>query len=319
MKTIQSRIAPNGYLGIVVMSSLMLGLLVMVVSFIVDELAEGKPLDPIMVLVAVIVVALEIFIVVSLSKNYQKFVISDKGITVKSESYRWSDICEVESTGKYPWANSYTEAIKIVLNNSRRVFIPIDTFSNHAEICQAIEHIKLQIKGGEQPSLSSFIYEPQSQVKHYVEDRKLVKYGKSHILSVNGLMFVFFVWVAFKCASLFVKFYATSSFSYLFSVGYFVPMTLMVAGAMVVGMFYFELSDTHLVVRNPLLPLYKRGYPLSDILATDSEIHFRVPKGLRVVTRQYDSTLFHASTLSSTEWQEMFTDLRRRGVDTRGN
>lgn len=297
----------------------------MIISFIKDDLDKGKSLDPTLVLVAVVTLALAIFIAYTLSKSLQQIIISDNGIVVTSsigdkQTLKWSELCEIETTGKRLWTNELHETIKFVPNSGARVIIPHDSLGNISELCQAIEHIKSQIEQGDSPSLAAFKYETEKEEnKKSFDDRRAVRYGKKHIFSINGLFLLFCVGCAMKFISLFFKFYVTASFTYLFSVGLFVPLLLMVATTMAWQMFYFEVNDTHIVVRNPMLPLYQKTYPLAEILAVDSEHHYRQNRSLRIITNKYGSSLYHAGSLSGEEWREMFYFLRRHDVDTRTN
>ncbi len=80
-------------------------------------------------------------------------------------------------------------------------------------------------------------------------------------------------------------------------------------------LYYFQVTDDYLIVRHHLLFWRKRIYKLSDIdhmsrLGVDTKL----PDKLRIVTRDYKSTLYYAATLHGKTWDALEEELKSRGM-----
>lgn len=90
----------------------------------------------------------------------------------------------------------------------------------------------------------------------------------------------------------------------------FIPMYLIVGRRL----YYFKVSDEHLIVRNHFFPWYTKGFPFKDISNIVFESSIRRTAGLRVNTHGYFSRQYTGGSLQRTGWLGLQQALEEKGV-----
>jgi hypothetical protein len=79
-------------------------------------------------------------------------------------------------------------------------------------------------------------------------------------------------------------------------------------------MFYFQLSDDRMMIRNHFFPWYRRHYDLSDIRQVVFEAQNRRSRGLRITTADLHSRQFGAGSLWDKHWDALKVALKEAKV-----
>jgi len=80
---------------------------------------------------------------------------------------------------------------------------------------------------------------------------------------------------------------------------------------------YFEVSDEHFIVRNHYFIWKKHFYRIDNIREIVFETQPNAPIGLRLIARDFRSTLYAAGTLKDSQWLSLMKNLQEKGVAVR--
>lgn len=86
-------------------------------------------------------------------------------------------------------------------------------------------------------------------------------------------------------------------------------------------MFYFLISNQHLIIKNHFFPWLTKYYNLDDII----EIHFEQPwgyrsrrsKSLRVITKDFKTKLYSAGSLQEKHWRMLQQKFESYGIEVK--
>jgi hypothetical protein len=82
-------------------------------------------------------------------------------------------------------------------------------------------------------------------------------------------------------------------------------------------LYYFGLSDDYLAIKLHNIFWFKKFYRLSDIREIVFETHPKMPVCLRVITNDFESKMYPASTIWSKKWMQLKEDLESKGIKVR--
>ena len=80
--------------------------------------------------------------------------------------------------------------------------------------------------------------------------------------------------------------------------------------------YYFEITESELIVRNYLLPFIEIGYDLNEIteIQLKSGFHSNAKAFVRIIRGDEESTGFASASLAIKDWQNMVNDIRNRKI-----
>ena len=79
-------------------------------------------------------------------------------------------------------------------------------------------------------------------------------------------------------------------------------------------MYFFEIKEQKLLVRNHYFPWIKIAYDLDNIEEVSKESPYRRSDGLRIITYEFNSKFYGAGSLRIHSWKELFEDLSSLGI-----
>jgi hypothetical protein len=83
-----------------------------------------------------------------------------------------------------------------------------------------------------------------------------------------------------------------------------------------IQMYFFEIKEQKLLIRNHYFPWIKTEYDLNNIEEVSKESPYRRSDGLRIITYEFKSKFFGAGSLRTGNWKELFEDLTALGIKT---
>lgn len=135
----------------------------------------------------------------------------------------------------------------------------------------------------------------------------LKTYNTSHLLSITGILFYGIV-LAFLLG-LFKNVNSIESFP-LFFISFFLLFFLISR-----DMNYFEVNETHLIIKNSIQFWKKSNFQLDEINSIEILKLYRKPGYLIVVnTRYYDNKTFHSDNLFDKEWDRFIEHLKSEQI-----
>jgi hypothetical protein len=250
---------------------------------------------------------LAIYTVYRYCRNAPKIRIDDLNISFKSETFAFSDLQEIEITGKksFPYLFGYPmEATTLRFSDGQTKYIFDAMYQNSWQIKlflkqviidktgfsgQSVHHIDRSELDGE--------YYDVFKGNQFTSFRGILLWGIIGYLTYSAVTNK----TAHKNRSLLV---------YVFTcIFWFFINSLL--------MDYFEVSQTFLVVKNHNLWWRRKAYRLSDIQEVVFETRGKLPNCLRVIRKDFKYKLYMAGTLSNKTWLSLKDKLESYGIKVR--
>lgn len=240
-------------------------------------------------------------------KNAPTLTVDAAGILFHKERYDWSDIEELELTGKQPFRLLTTFAMEGMMFRFRNGIVKYaidDMYANAAEIKSFIQALVVEKKNPENKR-------KQTQEIKTLPLQDLELFRGNQFTSFHGIM----LWAGtigiliFMALSL-AKNNTTGAcaLACLLSVFFFFFSY---------SMNYMALSNDQLLVKNHNLPWKNHVYQLDMIKEVVFESQGNQPNCLRVITTDFRNKLYHAATLRDKTWLTFEKSLTERGIIVR--
>ncbi len=252
--------------------------------------------------------SLAIYTVWMLFKNAPIITIDKNTIRFGSkEIYNVADIRNIVLTGKKPLKYIFvypTEGASIEFNDGTKKYIYDDMYSNSWQLKSFLEQVVINKK--------DFVELNNTRIDSAELGYAQVAYYKGNqFLSFRGLL----LW---------------GSLGYLVAL-LFIKQTLLPTGTLIIlGIFglawiafnswfmnYFGVSRDHFVIKNHNLIWQKRLYRIDNIKEVVFETRGKMPNCLRIITKDFQNSLFPACTLRNETWFELKKVLEERGIIVR--
>lgn len=251
-------------------------------------------------------------LIIGIMRTYKSYIKNSFAITLNEDkiifdnmTYALTDVQLVSLTGKPPLGKQKTtlqEAAVLKFRNGDFKYIFDDVYANAWQFKQALEQVvvkrvpvqitKIEKVKSENVPLENFQEFSGSQWNSFTP---LLLWG------VIALFLYFAVSLNYEVVSLF------------FTVSAFVFYMLLVYRSS-----YFTITQNkHLVILNHAFPFKQQVVRLSDIREVVFETHYRMPITLRVITNDFRSKSFPASTLRNRNWLELKIALEEHEIFVR--
>ena len=228
-----------------------------------------------------------------------------------TEAYTWENLEKVTLIGKQPFKYLFSyqmEGMMLLFKNGKAKYLFDDFYTNLGEMKAFIQQVVIE-------KSNSFEYTPEAAKKNEQIPETFAAYKGNQFTSLRGIMLwslyvIFIIMIVLRPGYLdhinvpkFVIFFS------LFCLGWFYFHSLL--------MNYFLLSEHYLAVKNHNLSWRKRLYLLDDIKEVTVETQGKMPNSLRVITKDFRSTVFPAGTLNDRNWRALKEKLESKGITVR--
>jgi hypothetical protein len=241
------------------------------------------------------------------------------GITVRSvfkeTTILWSDVERIDLTRKEPETFMFItmpmEAISILTRDESKEVFFVKLYSNMDRIRTALHFIKLKLEKQEEITSECFIPVERKRV-HITDMSGFQKFSGNHVITLNGV-------AVYCCIGFGLWLFASydNKLPLLGRVAVLLGMLLFGPGFFGYQLHYFLLDNEYLVVKNHIWPWRRHVYALSDLREIVFELPHRMSTSLRVITNNYETTLYPAGSLREPRWSELKDQLIARGIKVR--
>jgi hypothetical protein len=199
---------------------------------------------------------------------------------------------------------SYSRLSSVIVidrKQGKKIILPDQDYRNTPEIKRALQHYYLALPA-DQPSHHR-ISDPE------VSNQRLEKYAGKWLLSGNGIslcvLSLFAVWLVFGTHA-HAPVAGKSGLLLLIIILLYIPF-----GSQ---LYYFQVSDQALVVKNHLYPRYNRMFSLVDIRSVGVEDPRPGRVILHITTKDFQAARFSADSLRKPQWKALIQKLREKGI-----
>ena len=243
-----------------------------------------------------------IYTVYKLLKSTPSITITDEYIILSGTAFYWDQLENVSISGKNAsFLGDKREGVALKFKNQTEQRLIDSRYANIAEIKQFIQHQII-----EKESIPALV-EPIDQSE--IENQQFVIYKGIQFINFRAIiMWLFIVPIAISLISNYNK---PGIVIFLLLTAYFLVKIISWY------LYYFEVSDNYLVVRNHNLFWRKDIYRLSDIGEIVFEMPNKMPGCMRVITKDFNGKLYRAATLSNKKWNALKDDLERKKIPIR--
>ncbi len=262
-----------------------------------------------------------IYIITKFLDKFPVFIITKNGIEVrfffKTKKYNWNEIEDIEIIGKKQFGNFFatpTEATTFNFKNKEEKIFWAESYTNSSEIRQVLERAN-KILLDSSKSFNSLNFETVTSLRTTevidIENQKI--FNDNHVLSANGILFY-----AFLIFTLFIIFQNPSEifekYDKLLLINFF---SLILCFAFSSSMNYFIFTEKHLIIKNSIWFWKKKIYDLENIKEIVIDMPFRSPICLRVITKNFNSNTYLASSLGNSTWRNLKKYIIERKIPLR--
>lgn len=240
-------------------------------------------------------------------KNAPVIQLDARSVSFGNRTISWTDVTSIKLSGKFrfPFIIYFPmEATAIYFKDGSSLLIFDDMYQNAWQIKAFLQDVVIDKKTTQPPEVFEVRAEDLSSENFTI-------YKDNQFTSLRGIMLwgmftVFFLIIMSKKISP-----PTSALLFLtgFGIFWFLLHSYM--------MHYFNCSDHFFVVKNHNLPWRTKRYRLKDIREMVFETQGKQPNCLRIITRDFKSKLYPASTLRDNTWLSMKADLERHHIPVR--
>jgi hypothetical protein len=201
------------------------------------------------------------------------------------------------------------QGILIELIDGGTVSIPDRLYRNMPQLRHALrQNFPLLTEGDGGGAAAGTSPEPRKEKAAGTDGRSIRTFAGNPLLSMNGLFTLGFA-LAIGCLP-FRSHFRPNLTSYIAIV---LPILLFCWG-FGTQMYYFQLSDDRLIIRNHFFPWYRRYFALSDIREVVFETPYKRSRGLRVTTADLHSRMYAAGSLWDKHWDALKAALKEEGL-----
>ena len=263
--------------------------------------------DVFILIMGIAVYLLAFYTVYKFYKNVPVIKIDNNSISFYRKTFLLSDIDHIDFTGKRNFTylfffGDFMEAATLKFKDGQTKYIFDEMYANAWEIKSFLQQTVIDKKEFAEPKMLPKVMPADLDVEFYDT------YNGNQITSYRGIMLwgmvVFFVYIVIEKPSVGGGIVALISWLFLFA-------------GFSWGMNYFMVSQNYLVIKNQNFFWLKRAYRISDIKEIVFETQYRAPNALRVITKDFRSKFYYASTLRDKTWLELKSQLESLGLTVR--
>jgi hypothetical protein len=248
-----------------------------------------------------------VYSIIRYFKNSPKVVVDNRQISINDESYYWTEIAQIDLTGKRPFKyifNFPLEGTMLTLKDGTVKYFFDDMYSNSWKVKSFIQQVI--INGKESAEITTHKVD---QIEIRLESFEIFK--GNQFTSFRGIslwgMIGFFSFMLLSKGN--VPLWRAIVFVGIFcSFWFFLNSYLMD---------YFALSDKYFVVRNHNFIWKNNVYRIDDIKEIVFETRQKMPNCLRIITKDFRNKLYRAGTLRDKTWLDLKDKLELKGITVR--
>jgi hypothetical protein len=240
-------------------------------------------------------------------KNSPKVVIDKRQISINQETYYWTEVAEIDLTGKRPFKylrNFPMEGIMLTFKGGKVKYLFDDMYSNTWQIKSFIQQVIINKND-------------IAEIAIHQVDKNEIKLEIFEIFKGNQF-------TSLRGISLWgiIGFFAFM----LLSKGHIPPWRAIVFGGIICSywfflnsflMDYFALSEKYFAVRNHNFIWKNNLYAVQDIKEIVFETQGKMPNCLRIITKDFRNKLYRAGTLRDKTWLDLKDKLEQKGIAVR--
>ncbi|MEA5401307.1 hypothetical protein VB776_00180 [Arcicella sp. DC2W] len=226
-----------------------------------------------------------------------------------SESFLIKDITDITFSTKIPFSSTYTyrnemEGMIIEFKNGTEKVLYDDLYENLWEIKSFLYQVVEQ-----QQAYQSFEVNQYEFIDLTSTETKV--FDGNQFTSFRGIILWFFV------AYFVYSIYSMTSNSYSPTIIY--SVLFLIAGILFFSwmMNYIIITNDYLVIKNHNIWFWQNIYALKDIEEIVFETARKSPNAIRIITKDFKSNSYKASTLSDTTWLQLKEQLNIKGIEVR--
>jgi len=244
-------------------------------------------------------------------RRYYKLVpiitIDDKTISFNEERFPLVDLQKVELTGRRNlpiFGRFMTEAATLYLNDGQTRLIYDDMYENSWELKLYLKQVVIDKENYNIPVNIPIEWQE-------LDNETLFSYKGNPVFSYYGM----FLWsmIAIAVCSLFILGSRNTVWGALF----FIAVAAVWYFRFSEWMYYFEVSDRFIVIKNHSFVWKKHVYRLDDIREIVFEPRQKAPVYLRLITKDFKNGLYPGGTLDKNTWLELKNKLESNKVMVR--
>jgi hypothetical protein len=232
-----------------------------------------------------------------------------RGLLVRQTIFR-DDIRSIDLGGREPAGflkfKFSTNAIVIRWGRSDEIVLPDSFYRNMPELKRAMHENFLSAS-----TTSTFFpdYVPGAEAVPEGAEAAAATFAGQPLLNIHTILFLgYLIFIAIALRP--VKGDAGNAVYAILLAVVFIPMYITVG----FRLYYFRISDEHLIVKNHFFPWYTKGFKLTDVSNVVVGSSLRRVISLRINTRGFFSRRFSAGSLRKADWKDLQQALEDRSV-----
>ncbi|MEQ8925776.1 MAG: hypothetical protein RLO81_08155 [Fulvivirga sp.] len=295
------------------------GLSYMLALVSIKELTEGTvdSLFKTPIYGSIVFIGLLIWMAYHYAKMCKTIQIGEDGLKFsgifKSELIKWDEVDKIKLTGKKIIIFSPMEATHIKLKNGSQRTIVAFYYENMDSMRRALEQVNNCIKIRKPVEIIQRKRIPVKIEKvGFLNTVGMTKYSGNHFISFNGIMIygwvIFFAYLGLTTES--PNSFETNLILFICVFGFFY-------GLMGFQLHYYYMDKDFLVIKNHVWPWRIHRYRISDIKQAVFETPYRMSTSLRIITKDYKSTLYPGGSLNDDTWEQLLMEFKNLKVSVR--
>ena len=254
-------------------------------------------------LLSIFTITFAVYTVWFYNKATPSLYITYKEIKVNEKTYSIEDVNHIDFTGKQPFKYlapyNFKEGAEISFKNGNVFYIYDELYANTSSIKTFLYKV---YNNKEVIHIPANIYNIKSEAVHYYT---------GGFFSNNKIVVITLTLVGIITLIIF-----NTGFSIIipvFALFIFLVLSLIFSGEM----YYFGVSENYFVVRNHVLFWKKEVYSLQFVNEIVFEKVYKYRKGLRLITKNYNTDFYTTTTLSADNYPKLKYHLEKQGIKIR--
>ncbi len=267
--------------------------------------------------ISFVLISFAIYSITTSIKNSPSVLFNDDVLLVGSKAYYWKDFKKASFTGRKPCKCIFRysmEGMMLQFSNEKPVYLLDYVYSNLWELKLFVQQVIIEEK--KKTEVPSFI-SSQKEMTH----SKQICYKGNCFFSAYSVLYWGTVIILGMLGVEFCHIYFLSDCTLAGTVllTCIIAILLLLFWAISCTMYYFELSDNHLIAKNHILFWKKDVYPLQSIREIGFDKGFINNRrfSLKLITKDFKYSIYPAGTLSQKTWKELGENLKKQGVKIR--
>lgn len=255
--------------------------------------------------------------------NFPKVIISKSGISFstyfKKTFYAWDEIESIRITGKEYFKILFRsipmEATTLYLKNGKCEYIWSDSYLNISEIRTVLARAeKLLSENNNKMNLLDFEIGRSQRELNDINLQDKIKFNGNQLRSANGLIFYGFI---FFSLSAFFKNPSSKMTDHYGAIIFLLLVGSIICWILSVTMHYFVITEKYIIVKNNVWFWWSKVYEIENIKEIVLEMPLRQSTSLRIITKDFHSKTYQASSLRDKTWVELKACLLAKGIEVR--